>query len=459
MMSADDRKNLGADILLNGLREDIWTYEGKIVDGRNRYLACVDFGVEPRYREWSGRGSLVSFVVSLNLTRRHLSESQRAMVAARLTEEFSKETDYGHKSAAAAERWDRQRETDNVRNDPLLSYDEKQSIIGYLETAWKRKNRTESNRASRQLYVMHDDQRMKIGVSSLPESRLSALKAGVPSLKLIASCPGSFSDEKELHALLESFSVGGEWFRVSDESLAIVEKFMQNRQLADKHISATQAAARMMNVGVRSVERAAKVQKDGVPELAEMVEAGTIAVSQAARIAELPKGKQKRLIRRGRDSGKKILTRLKTKSIERMIKTGSHCLGCDPAAEFTSESVSAFMQTLATRSPQFARFFTDVVEELELDKMSDSTRSHYDVILTAIDSGLCEKTDLQKASGLGRDEFTYAIAVMLDYDMIDAVSQGGKTDAARGAAKTIYRRKEKSADDVRELEYVAMDFE
>ena len=39
---------------------------------------------EPTFREWSGEGSLVAFVVSLNLHRRHLDESQRAMVAAKI---------------------------------------------------------------------------------------------------------------------------------------------------------------------------------------------------------------------------------------------------------------------------------------------------------------------------------------------------------------------------------------
>ena len=74
-----------ADIEANGLREPIWLYEGKIIDGRNRYNACMAVGVEPVYKTWVGNEvDLVPFVVSLNLHRRHLDESQRGMVGARL---------------------------------------------------------------------------------------------------------------------------------------------------------------------------------------------------------------------------------------------------------------------------------------------------------------------------------------------------------------------------------------
>jgi hypothetical protein len=74
---------LSADIKEHGLREDIWLYEGKILDGRNRFLACEKAKVRPVYRKYLGKEPL-SFVVSLNMQRRHLTHSQRAMAAARI---------------------------------------------------------------------------------------------------------------------------------------------------------------------------------------------------------------------------------------------------------------------------------------------------------------------------------------------------------------------------------------
>jgi hypothetical protein len=74
-----------ADIRTHGLREPITlTADGLILDGRNRYRACRQAKIEPHYETWDGVGSPLAFVLSRNVHRRHLDESQRAVVAAKV---------------------------------------------------------------------------------------------------------------------------------------------------------------------------------------------------------------------------------------------------------------------------------------------------------------------------------------------------------------------------------------
>lgn len=85
-MTAAEYAALRDDIEAHGQREPIWVFDGQIIDGRHRAQACEDLGIEPAVREYDGdESSLVAFVVSLNLHRRHLDESQRAIVAGRLS--------------------------------------------------------------------------------------------------------------------------------------------------------------------------------------------------------------------------------------------------------------------------------------------------------------------------------------------------------------------------------------
>ena len=72
---------LVSDIRANGLRQPITIHDGMILDGGNRYRACIEAGVEPSFTEYIGT-SIVSFVLSVNLHRRHLSPGQQAAIVA-----------------------------------------------------------------------------------------------------------------------------------------------------------------------------------------------------------------------------------------------------------------------------------------------------------------------------------------------------------------------------------------
>jgi ParB-like chromosome segregation protein Spo0J len=83
LMKGAELDVLVADIGANGLHDAITTHEGKILDGRNRYLACLKAGVPPRSAEFKGDDP-IGFVIGKNVHRRQLDDNQREIVAAKL---------------------------------------------------------------------------------------------------------------------------------------------------------------------------------------------------------------------------------------------------------------------------------------------------------------------------------------------------------------------------------------
>ena len=91
-ISGKEFKDMVESIRDHGLDEPIVVYGGMVIDGKNRQRACVEAGVEPSYSEWFPPPTCVKdedvsreiadFVVRRNLFRRHLSASQRSVIAA-----------------------------------------------------------------------------------------------------------------------------------------------------------------------------------------------------------------------------------------------------------------------------------------------------------------------------------------------------------------------------------------
>jgi hypothetical protein len=85
-VSDEERGAWATDIRKHGQRHDIIQHpDGSILDGCNTLHAILMAGDKPRIITWDGKpGDELAFVVSQNVLRRHLNESQRATVACKL---------------------------------------------------------------------------------------------------------------------------------------------------------------------------------------------------------------------------------------------------------------------------------------------------------------------------------------------------------------------------------------
>jgi N6-adenosine-specific RNA methylase IME4 len=83
-MTAEAFEELKQDIRENGQKMAITRQDGKIIDGRHRYKACLELGIEPRFEELDGKESYIAFCIAANLKRRHLTEFDKVEVAQKI---------------------------------------------------------------------------------------------------------------------------------------------------------------------------------------------------------------------------------------------------------------------------------------------------------------------------------------------------------------------------------------
>jgi ParB family chromosome partitioning protein len=179
LLSSEDLHELSEDIRENGLLNPIVLFESKVLDGRNRLLACKAAGVEPTFTEWVQNGvSAVAWVVSVNLKRRHLSSGQRAAVAVEAKPLLEDEAKQRQLAGLKQNRSIKNDSTDSPHRQPQVSKQvAKQCSVseGYVYAAQKVRE------ADEKLF-----QRVKAGTISLPDAQ-KALGHKVSTQAMVSS--------------------------------------------------------------------------------------------------------------------------------------------------------------------------------------------------------------------------------------------------------------------------------
>ncbi len=133
IMNEQEFAELKADIQEQGLLEPIITYEGKILDGRNRYMACNELDIEPEFVPYTGDTPL-HYVVSKNLKRRHLTAGQKAFIGVEVEKKLAEIA-----KKQQGKRTDILTNGQNVNFIPIHARDQAAKIVnvksGYLSDA------------------------------------------------------------------------------------------------------------------------------------------------------------------------------------------------------------------------------------------------------------------------------------------------------------------------------------
>jgi hypothetical protein len=80
-ISDEERLALGLDMSKNGQHYDILLFEGKVLDGWERYMGCLQQGITPRFREFVGDDAAAT-AFGTNAIRRKLNTVQKALFGA-----------------------------------------------------------------------------------------------------------------------------------------------------------------------------------------------------------------------------------------------------------------------------------------------------------------------------------------------------------------------------------------
>jgi len=251
------------DIRKNGLFEPIVLHEGKILDGRNRYKACSQLGINCASVEYEGDDPL-GFVLSLNLHRRHLTPSQLAPIAIEIEKVIAEDKRLLEIAGVKVNR-----NPGAILPHGISPEDHAiKLLLNCINTHGKQKCFVYFAQGK-------DGGNIKIGRSDHPPSRLKQLQTGHGEVLFITKIiPGDNSKEASLHKEFSKQRVVGEWFKPTSKLADLANA------IPDRAKKSSEIAGEIVGVSGRYVSDAKKIASDSEENI-KLIKAGGLTIPQA----------------------------------------------------------------------------------------------------------------------------------------------------------------------------------
>jgi N6-adenosine-specific RNA methylase IME4 len=256
-MSGPEQQALGDSLQENGQRHPILLHRGMVLDGRHRYQQLLRLGIAVRAEVFAGDDrAALQLVLDENLHRRHLTESQRGLIAARIAELRLGDNQHSRPAPAPI-------------GAPGFAFDAPKPEP-QKRTTWPAGHTVTMKRE-----YPADGDPLSIGT---------------------CQCGAVFRYPLAQH-IVQDAAIEAHWAEVDQatESQSEPAPIGATVEPPAPVLSQTEAAA-AMNVGRRTVQRGAEVISKGAPELQAAVESGQVKLGAAAEIAQMPIERQREII-------------------------------------------------------------------------------------------------------------------------------------------------------------------
>lgn len=206
---SEEFKALVEDIKTNGLLEIIISLDNKILDGRNRYRACLTAEVDPQVSHLPDGIDPLSFVVSKNFHRRHLTASQQSEVLLKLREQGM-----SYRTIAKVAKVPKSTVADSLKPGVRNRTGHNRAITGKDGKSYPATRSSKPPKPKQSKFIDPEDEAKKADTALMAEK---ILMTGLKQLKILQDNL-KMVDLQEIFDALQIFP-DGHWYRLEVEDI------------------------------------------------------------------------------------------------------------------------------------------------------------------------------------------------------------------------------------------------
>lgn len=285
-LSDEEYKQLEENILKDGVRDSVtyWDNNGDhiLIDGHNRWEIAKkhNLPINERRMTFPDREAVIQWIILNQFGRRNLSAYDRSILALKLKSVIA-ERAREKMINAPQKKVEREKEIKEIFKK--FPYDTAVNLAADKRKQFADEDRRNSQRNEKYIYFARfDKDKLKIGSSINPQSRIEQLSVSCPGIELAEIVLFGTGAEKHENAIKKKFAryqIGNECYQCPDEILK--QMIAYTRKEAARKDNTDYQLAHAAGVSHDTIHKVETILEKGTPKMQELCQKGEMSVNAA----------------------------------------------------------------------------------------------------------------------------------------------------------------------------------